>query len=281
MGIEKDTTFKFIGKNYLKTLFVLANLPDTLDADEIEEVTEEMISLKIAQYRPDFIGKADEVVVMFEYESSFVGISSKKRFHAYVALWDYEKNDENLDIIFCVISTKERTRVVEHKIGDTDSFKILIFNINDLGFEKIISNASYKLKKQEVFSVEELVELALTSLMPGTHDGNVKQFYELSEMMEGIIFENLEAKRSFAGILLLLSNIYFEYDDPVRKKIQGVFMGKVDCIVEMCEEQFNAGMMHVARNLLALGCSIDIVSKGAELPVEKVMELKKEVESSK
>ena len=73
-----------------------------------------------------------------------------------------------------------QSKFAEYKIGDTDSFKILIFNINDLGFEKIISNASYKIEEQEVFTVEELVELALTSLIPGTREGNVKQFYELS-----------------------------------------------------------------------------------------------------
>ena len=281
MGIEKDTTFKFIGKNFLQTLFDLANLPDTIDVEEIEEVTEELISLKIAQFRPDFVGKSGKIVVMFEYESSYVGLPSKKRFHAYVALWDYEKNDDNCDIIFCVITTKEPTKIAEYKIGDTDSFKILIFNINDLGFEKIISNASYKIEKQEVFAVEELVQLALTSLMPGTREGNVKQFQKLSEMMDDIIFEDNDARTSFAGILLLLSNIYFEKDDPIRKKIQGVFMGKVDCIAEMCEEQFNAGLTRAAINMLSMGFSIIDVCKATELSIEKINDLEKEIKSSK
>ena len=54
----------------------------------------------------------------------------------------------------------------------------------------------------------------------------------------------------------------------------------VDCIVEMAEEQFTAGLKHVARNLLAMGYSIDVVSKNCELPLETVMELKEEIESS-
>lgn len=56
---------------------------------------------------------------------------SQKRFHTYVALYDYEKNNNDLDIIFVVLSTKEKTNVVEYKIGDIDTFKIIIFNIND------------------------------------------------------------------------------------------------------------------------------------------------------
>lgn len=281
MGIEKDTTFKFIGKNFLKILFKLANFPESIDAGEIEEITEELISLKIAQFKPDFIGKAEKIIVMFEYESSYVNISSKKRFHAYVALFDYQNNDENLDIIFCVFTTKEKSKVVEHKIGNTDCFKILIFNINDLGFEKIISNASDKIKKQEILSVEELVELALTSLMPGTREGNIKQFYTLLDMIDDIVFEDDDAKISFAGILLLLSNMYFEDDDPIRKKIQGVFMGKVDCIVEMREEQFNAGLLVSAKILLETGFSLDFVSKKTGLDINKLEKLNNEILSSK
>lgn len=136
MGIEKDTTFKFIGKNFLEVFFDLANVPDAVVVSNVDEMTEDMISLEIAQFRPDFVGCDGKMVLMLEYESSFVGTPSKKRFHAYVALYDYQNNDDDLDIFFCVLTTKEKSKVVEYRIGDVDSFKISIFNIGDLGFEK-------------------------------------------------------------------------------------------------------------------------------------------------
>lgn len=117
MGIEKDTTFKFIGKNVLGILLDLANLSESVDPSSMQEVTEELISLKIAQFRPDFILRNDKVIMMFEFESSYVGMPSKKRFHAYVALYDFEKNDENLDICFCVITTKEESKVSNTKLA--------------------------------------------------------------------------------------------------------------------------------------------------------------------
>ena len=92
MGIEKDTTFKFIGKNALEVLFELANLPESVDSSTFEEQTREMISLKISQFIPDFIAKNDKVYLMWEFESKYVDKSSKKRFHTYVALFDYEYN---------------------------------------------------------------------------------------------------------------------------------------------------------------------------------------------
>ena len=218
MGIEKDTTFKYIGKNFFEIFLNLANLSENIDATSMQEVTEELVSLKISQFRPDFIGNDGNIILMIEYESSYVGKQSQKRFHTYVALYDYNKNEEDLDIIFLVLSTKEESKVVEYKIGDIDTFKIIIFNIKDLGFGKILSNANNKIKNNEIFDAWELVPLALTSLMPGTHEGNIKQFHELHKISEKIKFKNDDARASFYGLLLLLSNIYFDKDDLIRKK---------------------------------------------------------------
>ena len=183
-----------------------------------------------------------------------------------------------MDIIFCVITTKEKTKVVEYKIGDIDSFKIFIFNIRDLGMEKIISNANFKIKHNMVFTARELVELALTSIMDGTREENIKQFYKLSKMMDEIIFEDEDAKTSFCGIILKLSDMYFEESDPIRKKIQGVFMGKVDCIVEMRKEEFDNGydeaILKMAENMLSENLSIETVSRFTELPVNELNNLK-------
>lgn len=281
MAIEKDTTFKYIGKNFIKVLFDLVNMPETVDPYQLREETGEMISLKISQLKPDFVGRAGNVIVMFEFESSYVGKPSKKRFHAYVALYDYELNDDDLDIIFCVITTKEKSKIAEYKIGYIDNFKIAIFNIAELGYEEIINNSLDKIEKQEVFSAEELVKLALTSLMPPTREGIIDQFYKLSKMMDCIVFEDEEARISFVGILLLLSNIYFDITDRIRKKIQGVFMGKIDCIVEFGDEKFEDGFLEAAKKLLIKGFPVDMISNIMELPIAKVEELKREVESSK
>ncbi len=47
MGIEKDTIFKFIGKNVLGILLDLANMSESADPSSMQEVTEELISLKL------------------------------------------------------------------------------------------------------------------------------------------------------------------------------------------------------------------------------------------
>lgn len=58
-------------------------------------------------------------------------------------------------------------------------------------------------------------------------------------------------------------------------------MTKVDCIVELCDEKVEGGFMEGAKKLLVKGFSVDMISNILELPIDKVEELKREVESSK
>ena len=94
---------------------------------------------------------------------------------------------------------------------------------------------------------------------------------------------------SFYGLLLLLSNIYFDKDDLIRKKIQSDFMNKIDCIVEMRQEQYEAGMergmergiergiIDTINKFLSNGFSLEAVSKGLGLSVAEIKKLLKEV----
>ena len=150
-----------------------------------------------------------------------------------------------------------------------------------------------KLKTMKIFDAWKLVPLALTSLMPGTRKGNIKQFHELHNISEKIKFKNDDVRTSFYGLLLLLSNIYFDKDDLIRKKIQSDFMNKNDCIVEMRQEQYEAGMekgmekgmergiergiIDTINKFLSNGFSLEAVSKGLGLSVAEIKKLLKEV----
>ena len=55
-------------------------------------------------------------------------------------------------------------------------------------------------------------------------------------------------------------------------------MIKIDCITDMCEEQYTAGLMTVAKNMLNMGAPIDCIAECTELPIEKINELQKEIQ---
>lgn len=40
----------------------------------------------------------------------------------------------------------------------------------------------------------------------------------------------------------MLSSMYFDELDPIRKEIQGDLMGKVDCVMEACRESYDKGI---------------------------------------
>ena len=72
--------------------------------------------------------------------------------------------------------------------------------------------------------------------MSQTKEAIKKQFYVLLDMREDIIFENDDAKDSFLGIALILSDTYFDPNDPIRKEIQDDFMNRIDCVTERMDE---------------------------------------------
>ena len=125
--------------------------------------------------------------------------------------------------------------------------------------------------------MQEISTLALTSLMPGTREGNIKQFHELQNISEKIKFKNDEAQTSFYGLLLLLSNIYFDKNDSIRKKLQSDFMNKVDCIVEMRQEQYEAGFHDAIKKFISNGLSLEFVSECLGLSVAEIKNILKEV----
>jgi hypothetical protein len=57
-------------------------------------------------------------------------------------------------------------------------------------------------------------------LKPETKEGIIKQFKTLSEISKKINFKDKRARTSFFGLILLLSNLYFDRDDKLRKKLQ-------------------------------------------------------------
>ena len=59
--------------------------------------------------------------------------------------------------------------------------------------------------------------------MPETKSEIIQQFKKLNKYGKKIKFDSEESKTSYYGLLLLLSNMYFDADDKIRKNIQRDF----------------------------------------------------------
>ena len=240
----QDNTFKFISNEYLKEFIkiILTDLNLKIDEDtKIEILTEEQITIKPSLHRPDFIARVNDIILMLEFQSTAVRTKDNKRFKAYISNFDLKRNTENKKIIFAVISTAEYSKFVKYKINDWDVFIFPIISLLNFDEREIISNTKQKINKQENFTDSELIELALTPIMVRGRKNIIHQFEETATLMNQISYRTQTIKESVYGIALMLGNMYFTKGDPMRKKIQGDFMMKVDCVTEAIQENYNAG----------------------------------------
>ena len=239
MGQEKDKTFKLISNEYLLEFLNMLEIGiefDVLDDSEIEVLTGEQISIEPSLYRPDFIVRIGDFILMLEFQSTYIGIRDIKRFKVYISNFDLKVNVNNLNIIFAVISTAQNSKIAEYCINEWNCFNFPLISLLNINEREIISNIKEKINKHEDFSNKELVELALTPIMVNGRENIICQFKETSDLMNLLTFPNDEIKESVYGIALMLANMYFEKDDPMRKKIEGGFMMKIDCVQEAIDE---------------------------------------------
>lgn len=286
---SKDASFKFISKNHLKELFEIFDIQFGMELDfsNIEVLSSEEIVIEPSLIRPDYIVKIGNVIFMIEFESHYVGTRKKKLFKLYISAFDYKNNDENNRIVFFVISTKENSKMAEYNINDWDSFKFPIISLKDLDKEEIINNIETKIENNEEFTNRELLELGLTPILDDTREKIIEQFFKTTEIMSRVEFPNLEIKESVYGLVLMLSSMFFDELDPLRNKIQGDLMGKVDCVMEACQKSYDEGVnkgisqgveqnsLDVAKKMLSMGdYSLEEISDITGLSLDDVIGLK-------
>lgn len=178
MPLGKDTTFKVIGKDFLKLFLEILGFEIDIDYSQMEELTGELILLEGEVKKPDAIFSDNKVVLMLEYQSKKIETKDKKRFKVYVSVWDFQKNDDDKKIIFAVISSSEKSGMAEYKVNDWDIFKFPVLSLKDLDLTEIINTVETKIKKQVAFTDRELIELAITPILPDKRQDIINQFFK-------------------------------------------------------------------------------------------------------
>ena len=105
----------------------------------------------------------------------------------------------------------------------------------------IISNIKEKINNQEKFD-HKLIEFSLTPIMHRSRKKIINQFKQNVDLMNQINYNNKQIRNSTYGIAIMLSNMYFAKDNPMRKEIQGDYMIKVDCVNEALKEGYDTGL---------------------------------------
>jgi predicted transposase/invertase (TIGR01784 family) len=66
-------------------------------------------------------------------------------------------------------------------------------------------------------------------------------------------------------------------DERAEGKAEGIAEGKAEGIAEGVAKGVAEGKLEMAENLLSMGFEVEAVAKAAKLPVEKILELQKQL----
>ena len=75
MAQEQDRTFKLISKKHILSFIKILGIEidlDDVDDSQVEILTDEQISIEPSLYRPDFIARIGNFILMMECDCQFV-----------------------------------------------------------------------------------------------------------------------------------------------------------------------------------------------------------------
>ena len=307
---EEDVIFKAIGNGPINVLLKKLGF----ESGNVEILNTELFVVKLSARKADLIIKLDNMYLIIEFQSSYVGHFDEKRFSTYAHMFDLNKDDD-LPVFLCVLSTVEESKTKRYKINDKSVFTFSIVSLKDEDEGEIINNVCDKINSNQYIPIEELVDFALLPLI--TKDKNKEKIFTIVE--NGLFeynFRDLETRDFVFGIELLLSNKLLS-DGSFKKHLEAKLMGQLECVSRYVEEQVSKRVEkemkeyveqfteqvtqevteqfteqvtrevtekvtkenseRIAINLLNTGNNINFVAQNTNLPVNRVIELKENI----
>jgi hypothetical protein len=159
-------------------------------------------------------------------------------------------------------------------------FKYEVIGLNNLNSEKIINNVKNKLKNNEMPNGKDII---LLSLVPLSKKGKniVEYIYRVIKILFKLKNLTISQKDLAFGIMWLTTDKFVD-DTLERNIICDLLGGKMSLIHEYGENKYNngkddgieQGIEQVIENLLKSGDDAEIIAEKADVPLEKVLEIK-------
>lgn len=226
-------------------------------------------------FKPDLILDLDDENLILEFQSTEVDDDFSRRGHSYVAITDQnKKNDKEVNL--AVLSTAEDSKIVEYRVNKLNTFKYEIFSLGDLDSDEIINNVKNKLKHNQIPDAKEII---LLSLVPLSKKGkNISEYiYKVFKILIKLKDMTISQKDLAFGIVWLTTDKFVE--DPLERNIICDLLGvRMSLIHEYGENKYNDGkddgIEQIIENLLKSGEDAESIAEKANVPLEKVLEIK-------
>ncbi|WP_299526319.1 hypothetical protein [uncultured Methanobrevibacter sp.] len=235
-GIAKEDAFSLINKIPLEMLNIT---PDQLQTKTIICNPTELLEINPKLYHADFIMELDHVILITEFQSTYIDLHDKRQFRLYTALKDKDRTN-NKPMYLIVFSTVEKTKIIDYKINDTCSFKILVISLKNHDAEEAINIIETKIKNNQKINQTELINLALSPLM--SFEGTIEEQLEKTVKTLNKLINSINRSSEFVfGITWLLIDKFIE-NENTRKRLCNLLSDNMRLIEEFGQSKFEDGM---------------------------------------
>ena len=239
----------------------------------------ELMEIDLKAYRADLIMELDYVILMFEFQSTWIYLDDTRRFNIYAAIKDRARfGDKPIYVI--VFSTVEETHVIDYKINPASSFKILVISLKEYDASEILNNIETKIKNNQKINQNELIKLALSSLM--TLETTIEEHLEKTVQTLNKLRNTIKEESKFVFALTWILVDKFIEDDETRQKLCNILGDNMRLLEEFGQRKYEEGeqkgekrgisktRLEIAENLLKKDLTLDLISDATDIPIGRL-----------
>ena len=280
---QEDMIFKNVSD---QDLVSIANVLG-IKSEKVKICTEELRVFDPTSIRPDLILELDDKYQIIGFQSTKVDNKYSRRGHLYVSVFDNKKNGcKKVELI--VLSTAEKSKKVQYKYNDINTFNYIVKSLDELDNETIIKEVEQKLKKNEIIDSDEIVQLSLVPLNKKSDDieSYIKKVVDMLSDYKKIT--NSQNNLAFGIMWLIIDK--FVKDQFQRNLLCDLLgdrmsliheygenkydQGKEDGLEKGREEGIEKGREDIVVSLLKSGEKPEKLALSTDFSLDKILEIK-------
>ena len=272
MKFHEDTIFKNQGQLYGQKLIEIVEIPGKI----VKIHRTEYSTLDPKMYKPDLVIELEDKIIIFEFQSTYVDVSDKRRFRFYSALFDHVEIKSKKPIEVHVLSSVETNRVKWYHVNPDSKFPIYIHSLKSYDEKEFINTMKTKIEDEGNLNEKELLMLSLLCFMHS--EKNIPDLiHESATIITNITNLNNDIAQFVKGIILMLCDKFVDdelLNTRIINKVGGNMKVVEDYADRVAERKVNEKNKTFVIRLRKKGFKIEEIAETADVSrdfVEKIL----------
>ena len=277
MKFHEDTIFKNQGQLYGQKLIEIVEIPGKI----VKIHRTEYSTLDPKMYKPDLVIELEDKIIIFEFQSTYVDVSDKRRFRFYSALFDHVEIKSKKPIEVHVLSSVEINRVKWYHVNPDSKFPIYIHSLKSYDEKEFINTMKTKIEDDGNLNEKELLMLSLLCFMHS--EKNIPDLiHESATIITNITNLNNDIAQFVKGIILMLCDKFVDdelLNTRIINKVGGNMKVVEDYADRVAERKVNEKNEAIVIKLRKKGFKIEEIAETADVSRDFVEKILAKVES--